>query len=74
MKIKNIFKYLLALPVLLSTTACSDWLEVKPQNVITIDEFWNEKADVDGMIAGLYTTFESQNVGAYDGMGRVPQR
>lgn len=62
MKIKNIFKYLLALPVLLSTTACSDWLEVKPQNVITIDEFWNEKADVDGMIAGLYTTFESQNV------------
>ena len=47
---------------MLSVTACSDWLEIKPQNVITIDDFWNEKSDVDGMIAGLYTTFESQNV------------
>lgn len=63
MKMKTIYKSLLALPLAVGCLAsCSDWLEVKPQNIITIDEFWNEKADVDGMIAGLYASMQSQNV------------
>lgn len=63
MKIKSIYKSLLALPLAaLSLASCSDWLEVKPQNIITKDEFWSEKSDVDGMIAGLYSSMESQNV------------
>lgn len=63
MNMKAIYKSLLALPLAVGClTSCSDWLEVKPQNIITSDEFWNEKADVDGMIAGLYTTMQSQNV------------
>lgn len=63
MKMKTIYKSLLALPLAVGSLAsCSDWLEVKPQNIITIDEFWNEKSDVDGMIAGLYASMQSQNV------------
>ncbi len=63
MKPKGIYKYLLALPLMAaSLSSCSDWLEVKPQNIITKDEFWNEKSDVDNMIAGLYATMQSANV------------
>ncbi len=62
---KRITKYitLLAVPALMAPLgSCSDFLEIDPQNVITFDQFWNEKADVDGMITGCYTTLQSTNV------------
>lgn len=60
---KRIYRYLLALPLLsVGMSSCSDWLEVKPQNIITKSEFWNEKTDVDNMISGLYTVMQSDNV------------
>mgnify|MGYP004559787547 CR=1 FL=1 len=63
MKPNRIYKYLLALPLMAaSLSSCGDWLEVKPQNIITKDEFWNEKTDVDNMITGLYTIMQSSNV------------
>ncbi|AGB28359.1 RagB/SusD family protein [Prevotella dentalis DSM 3688] len=63
MKTNRIYRHLLALPLAVVVfSSCSDWLEIKPQNVITKDEFWNEKADVDNMISGLYTIMQSQNV------------
>lgn len=40
-------------------TSCSDFLEIKPQNEIVLEDFWNEKADVDNMVAGCYAALES---------------
>ena len=40
-------------PLLLSS--CSDFLDIKPQSEIILDEFWNEKADVDNIVNGCYS-------------------
>lgn len=47
-----------ALCGLLGLSSCSDFLEVKPQNVTIEDDFWNEKSDVDQMITGLYASLQ----------------
>lgn len=42
--------------------SCSDFLEVEPQNEITLEKFWNEKSDVDNIVTGCYTALQSQGV------------
>ncbi len=42
-----------------SLTGCSDFLEVEPQNVITLEQFWNEETDVKNIIAGCYSGMAS---------------
>jgi len=43
-------------------TACSDFLDLEPINEIVEDNFWNEESDVDNMIAGCYSSLQSQAV------------
>lgn len=57
-KILNI----LALSSTLVFSGCGDFLEVEPQNIITIDKFWNEEADVESMVAGCYSAMQSYNI------------
>lgn len=40
-------------------SSCSDFLEVDPQNVITLEQFWNEESDVKNIIAGCYSQMQS---------------
>jgi hypothetical protein len=44
------------------SVACSDFLEIEPQNEITLEKFWNEKADVDGIIAGCYSGLQDEGI------------
>ena len=63
MKRRNtIYSIITAVAALLSLVSCSDFLEVKPQNVTVEDEFWNEKADVDQMMTGLYASLQDAGV------------
>jgi hypothetical protein len=43
-------------------TSCSDFLEIEPQNEIILEKFWNEKADVDAIIAGCYSGMQEEGV------------
>lgn len=43
----------------LALVGCSDFLEIKPRDIVTEDNFWNEKADVDQMVAGCYASMQS---------------
>ncbi len=43
-------------------TSCSDFLEVEPQTEILDENFWNEKADVDNMVAGCYQLMQSDAI------------
>ena len=45
------------LPLLFS--GCSDFLEVEPRNEIVLDQFWNEKSDIDNVVAGCYSALQS---------------
>ena len=63
MKRRNtIYSIITAVATLLSFASCSDFLEVKSQNVTVEDEFWNEKADVDQMMTGLYASLQDAGV------------
>jgi len=48
--------------VLTGMTSCSDFLEIKPQSEIILEDFWNEKADVDNIVAGCYSALQSDDV------------
>ena len=47
---------------LMGITGCSDFLEIKPQNEIILEDFWNEKADVDAILTGCYAGIQEGNV------------
>jgi hypothetical protein len=40
-------------------TGCSDFLEIKPQNEIIMEDFWKEKKDVDAIVSGCYAALQS---------------
>ena len=44
------------------TTSCSDYLEVPSLNEIVDDNFWNEKTDVDNIMAGCYSALQANAV------------
>ncbi len=43
-------------------SSCNDFLEVESQNIITEEKFWNEKSDVENIIAGCYSAMQSDPV------------
>ena len=45
-----------------TTSSCADFLEIKSQSEIILEDFWNEKADVDNIVAGCYSKMESSDV------------
>ena len=44
------------------SVACSDFLEIEPREIIVLDQYWDEEADVEGVVAGCYSSMQSQNV------------
>ncbi len=59
---KNIYSLLLATGIMGSLSSCSDFLEIEPQNEVLFENFWNEKADVDAMVAGCYARMQDDDV------------
>jgi len=43
-------------------TACSDFLEIEPQETIVLDKFWNEETDVENVLADCYSTMQGNAV------------
>lgn len=42
--------------------SCSDFLTVIPKNIVTEDNFWNEKTDIEQMVAGVYVKLQSSDI------------
>ncbi len=42
-----------------SLVSCSDFLEIEPQGEVTLEQFWNEKKDVENIVAGCYSALSS---------------
>lgn len=60
-KLKSIALLTACVPaVSLMFSSCSDFLEIEPRNEIILEKFWNEKADVDGIVAGCYSGLQSE--------------
>lgn len=43
-------------------TSCGDFLDVQPQNETVLENFWNEKKDVESVIAGCYSQLQSEAI------------
>lgn len=50
----------------LTTVSCADFLDIKPLDTVTDDNYWDERNDVEQMITGLYTRMQE-----YDFLSRV---
>ena len=62
---KTIRKYILgAMALTLGLTSCGDYLDVKPRDIITLENFWNEKSDIESVIAGCYTVMAEEEITA----------
>ena len=60
---KRIHYYIVcAISAVCGLSACSDFLEIKPQNEIILEDFWSEKADVDAILGGCYSGLQDGNV------------
>lgn len=59
---KIIYSLLLATGMMGSLSSCGDFLEIEPQNEVLFENFWNEKADVDAMVAGCYARMQDDDV------------
>lgn len=55
MSVKYTYK-LLFIAMLLSCTACEDWLALEPQDAITRQEFWKTKEQVQAAMIGCYAS------------------
>ena len=65
MNMKQIYssiKYFAAgLLCLVMLGSCGDFLEITPRDIVTEDNFWDEKTDVEQMVMGCYTAMQSQS-------------
>ncbi len=51
---KNILVLTLILTMALSLTSCEDWLTVKPESDLVLDDFWKNESQVNQMLAACY--------------------
>ncbi len=56
------YKIACALTALVGLSSCSDFLEVEPQDKIVLGKFWNERADVESVVASCYSSLQSSAV------------
>lgn len=59
---KILYNIICASMMLGGLSSCADFLEIEPQNEILFENFWNEKADVDGIVAGIYSGMQSDAI------------
>ena len=65
-KKRSLYARLISLSFIIYTlsfsVACSDFLEIPSRSEIVLEEFWNEKADVDNIVSGCYSRMQGDDV------------
>lgn len=47
---------------LMCSTSCSDWLDLKPESEIILDEYWKTEQDVEAVLASCYKSLTEDDV------------
>lgn len=69
---KNIFKGLTVIVILLLNSCGKDFLNVSPKDSLTGNNYWKSESDVDKFIVGIYKTFRLTTMGsANSGVNRI---
>lgn len=61
---KHFVSYTLLLVLVISATSCKKWLDLKPQDGIVREEFWQTKEQVDAAVTGIYSSMLGTNDGS----------
>jgi starch-binding outer membrane protein, SusD/RagB family len=69
---KKIILYTVVASVVVFSTGCKKWLELKPQDGIVKEEFWKTKEQVDASVMGIYGSMLESSSGTYATSGYVP--
>ena len=51
-----------AICVICGFTSCGDFLDLEPRELVILEQFWNEKTDVENTVAGCYEGMQSSAV------------
>lgn len=51
---KNSLKYTLAAIMLIMAGSCTDWLDLKPQDQMVLDDYWKTRNDVESVVLACY--------------------
>jgi len=60
MKIFRIVIFLSSIALLLGNQACSEWLNLLPEDELVSDEFWMSQEDVESVLSNTYGTFSGE--------------
>lgn len=52
----------LSLLFVFGSTSCDDWLDLRPENDIVLEDFWQTKSDVESVLAACYRQFSERPV------------
>lgn len=56
---KKYYFHILLIVLVTGLGSCKKWLELKPQDGIVGDEFWNTKEQVEAAVTGVYTSLQA---------------
>ncbi|HEX6431114.1 MAG TPA: RagB/SusD family nutrient uptake outer membrane protein [Niastella sp.] len=56
---KRTFFHIILIGLVTGFGSCKKWLDLKPQDGIVGDEFWNTKEQVDAAVTGVYTSLQA---------------
>lgn len=56
---KKTYFHILLILLVTSLGSCKKWLDLKPQDGIVGDEFWNTKEQVEAAVTGVYTSLQA---------------
>ena len=61
-KMKRIYSYIIcAICAVCGLSSCGDFLEIKSQDRIILEDFWKDKEDIDNTVAGCYLALQSSD-------------
>lgn len=52
----------LSLLLIFGTVSCDDWLNLKPENEIVLDDFWKTKTDVESVLSACYRSLSEREI------------
>ncbi len=62
MKMKKIYIIVLAIAIMSVTFSCTEWLDIRPESEIVLDDFWQNEGHVNQVLAACYRSLTEYDV------------
>lgn len=59
---KKIYTILISIVLIAFTSSCTDWLDIRPESDVVLDEFWQNETQVNEVLAACYRSLTEKSV------------